>query len=67
MEGKKLYYLLESNGDLSITCPNDFEVIKTLIESDMEGFTKEEQSECYYTITPVFYTDEEYSNLPEAE
>lgn len=62
---KKLYWLLESNGDLSVTCP-DFIAINNLIEGDMQDLTQEEKEETQYTITPVWYTDEEYSNLPEA-
>ena len=62
---KKLYWLLESNGDLSVTCPSD--AIKDTIEGDIENTPEDEREEVQYTITPVWYTDEEYSNLPEAD
>ena len=62
---KKQYWLVESNGDLSITC-TDLETVKDLIEADFEDFDLEDQDGLEYTITPVWYTDEEYENLPEA-
>lgn len=61
---KKLYYTID-NGDTSITCHLDacFEMIKA--ESD--SVKKEGDEEDYqWTITPVWMTDEEFENLPDA-
>lgn len=62
---KKLYWLVESNGDLSVTCTAD--AIKDLIEGDLENTPSDEREDVEYTITPVWLTDEEYENLPEAD
>lgn len=66
MEKKKLYWLVSSNGDLSVTCTN-LDQCKDLIEIDFETLDEDAQNETEYKITPTFLTDEEYSNLPEAD
>lgn len=68
---KKLYYRLEAD---------DYNVIMTDLEGcfawlttscgDIEKenlFDTKEEDMPEYTITPVWMTDEEYSNLPEAD
>lgn len=62
---KKLYWLLEDNGDLSTTCSR-LDDCKDIIQTDFADLEKDDQKETIYTITPVWYTDKEYSNLPEA-
>lgn len=64
-EKAKLYWLIESNYDLSNTTAH-FEDCLSLIKTDFDDLDKEDQNGMEYTITPVWYTDEEYSNLPEA-
>lgn len=64
--GKKRYFLIRSNGDLSMTV-QDLNTISDLIENDLDGVAPNEAEEFEYTITPVYYTDEEYEKLPEAE
>lgn len=61
---KKLYWLLESNADLSVTCASPKAVID-MLESDFDNLSKQEQRETQYTTTPVWYTDKEYAELPE--
>lgn len=62
---KKLYWLIEDNGDLSNTCESP-EVCTQVLKASFDDLEKDEQEETQYTITPVWYTDEEYANLPEA-
>lgn len=45
----------------------DLNTISDLIENDLDGVAPNEAEEFEYTITPVYYTDEEYEKLPEAE
>ena len=65
---KKLYWLVESNGDLSVTV-NNIEEAKSIIESD---FASESEGGLYgindlqYTITPKMLTQKEYDELDEA-
>lgn len=63
---KKLYWLVESNADLSITC-NNLETCKELITHDFNELDRQEQEESQYTITPTFMTEEEYFKLTKAE
>lgn len=64
MEKKKLYWLIESNCDLSNTC-GDTETCLILLQGDFDDLALDWQKEIQYTITPVWYTDEEYAALPE--
>lgn len=59
---KKLYWLVESNADLSNTVQN-LEQAKELIQGDFDN--EEEKEEVQYTITPTYLTDEEYEALPQ--
>ena len=59
---KKLYWLVESNADLSNTVQN-LEQAKELIQGDFDN--EEEKEEVEYTITPIYLTDEEYEALPQ--
>jgi len=61
--GKKLYYQLEDNDCISCIFPN-MEDVKDYIECDMTDMN--EDDEVVYTITPVWLTEEEFSQLPEA-
>lgn len=63
---KKLYWLIESNGDLSVTC-NNLQQCQELLKEDFDSLDVTEQMESQYTITPMWYTDEEKENLPDAE
>lgn len=69
MENTKTYWLVESNGDLSVTVEN-LEKAKALIESDF-AHEKEDKDfdveNCQYTITPYQLTEEEFNNLPESD
>lgn len=58
---KKLYFELSDGGDVSrvvMELSGAFEWIK--------NDELEEGTEVEYTLTPVWYTDEEFANLPEA-
>ncbi len=65
---KTLYWLVESNGDLSVTV-QDIAQAKELIEGD---FANESEGGLYsiddlqYTVTPKMLTQEEYEALGEA-
>lgn len=64
---KELYWLVESNGDLSATIKNlsDAEII---IKGDFSSQCEDDEFEIddlQYTITPVALTEEEFNNLPE--
>ncbi len=66
MEDKKLFWLVSSNADLSVTCSN-LPQCMDLIQIDFENLSEDDQLIEVYTIVPQFMTDEEYANLPEAE
>lgn len=64
---KTLYWLVESNGDLSVTVKNIVEA-KEIIEGDFAYESEDgefEIDDLQYTITPVLLTKEDYENLPE--
>ena len=61
--GKILYWLVESNADLSNTVQN-LEQARELIEGDYENEDGAGKLEVQYTITPTYLTDEEYEALP---
>ena len=63
---KKLYYQLSDGMDVSKIVMGLSGVV-AWIEGDMEGKTEEETEDYEYTITPVWMTEEEFKNLPEAE
>lgn len=59
---KKLYFTLSDNGDIS--------GITMTLDGCMEWIYNDEITEgdeTEYTITPVWMTEEEFKNLPEAE
>lgn len=65
---KRLYWLVESNRDLSVTV-QDFAQVKELIEGDFANENEDgkfEIDDLQYTITPQMMTQEEFENLPEA-
>ena len=62
---KKLYYKLSDNADVcEITM--DLSGCMAWIEADMEGVS-EGEDEREFTITPIWMTEQEYENLPEAD
>ncbi len=63
---KKTYWWLQSNGDLSVTC-NNIETCMDLLFNDFGDTENPMEEKIQYTITPVYYTDEEYAKLPEWE
>ncbi len=67
-ENKQLYWLVESNGDLSVTT-HDLTTCKDIIENDYsvqgEGGLYD-VDDLQYTIKPIMITQEEYDALPEA-
>ena len=65
MKEKKLYWQIDDNGDLSNTCESP-EVCLQVLKAHFDDMELEDQEETNYTITPVWYTDEEYQSLPEA-
>jgi hypothetical protein len=62
---KQLFWLVESNGDLSTTCGTLQQAMEE-IEGDMEFLGKEDSKEAQYTITPTWMTEKQYEELPEA-
>ncbi len=65
---KTMYWLIESNGDLSATVQNISQA-KEIIEADFENESeggKFEIDDLQYTITPTMLTKKQYENLPEA-
>lgn len=60
---KKIYWLVESNGDLSNTV-HSLTACQILIESDFGSLNDDEKEEAQYTITPTYLTEEEYAELP---
>jgi len=66
MNDKKIYWLLEDNADLSITCEN-LETCTDLIQNEIDNLDGDTQvGDVQFTLTPKFMTEEEYNNLPEA-
>lgn len=63
---KKLYYLITSNEDLSITVES-INTIAIIINEETHGRPEDEVKELEFIITPVFMTEDEFNNLPEAE
>lgn len=65
---KKLYYQLSDGADVS-KIVMELSGAMTWIEEDMKEYPQETPEEDLpeYTITPVWLTDEEFDNLPEAE
>lgn len=63
---KKLYYNIQNNADLSMTV-KDVNCLKNIMDGDFHDLTQEQIEEYEYTITPVFMTDKEFRNLPEAD
>jgi hypothetical protein len=61
---KKLYYQLSDNADVS-KIVMELSDCMTWIEEDMNGVS-EGEDEREFTITPIWLTDEEFENLPEA-
>lgn len=61
---KKIYYLIRSNGDLSLTVA-DLLTCNTCINGEMEDAKQEDGIQ--FTVTPVLMTEEEFENLPEGE
>lgn len=62
---KKIYWVIESTGDLSITVQSLFEA-KELIEGEFENEKEHEELESIqYTLSPVEMTEEEFNELPE--
>ena len=65
---KTLYWLVESNGDLSVTV-NDIAQVKEIIEDDFACENEDgtfDIEDLQYTVTPKMLTQEEYVALREA-
>jgi hypothetical protein len=60
---KTLYYKLEDNGDINCIYPSLSEIME-VIGCEMEDIKEGEIVE--FIITPIWLTDEEFNNLPEA-
>jgi hypothetical protein len=65
MENKQLYWEINSNEDLCVTCSSTDECM-ALLQSDFESFNESEREGLEYTITPIWLTQAEYEGLPEA-
>lgn len=62
---KKLFYQLSDGMDVS-KIVMDLSDCMEWIKTDMEGKTEEETEDYEYTITPIWMTEDEFENLPEA-
>lgn len=62
---KKLYYQFSDGGDYS-NVTMDLSGVMAWIEGDQDN-CKEGEDMPEYTITPVWMTEDEFDNLPEAE
>ncbi len=66
---KKIFWLVESNGDLSVTV-QDLKEAGALIKGDfaneVEGEGEAVIDDLQYTITPKMMTQKEYEALPDA-
>jgi len=61
-EEKQLYWLVESNGDLSYMTKLLSDCME-LIKDDIEGIEDADVEEYQYTITPKMLTQKEYEQL----
>ena len=59
---KKLYYRLEDNADLSVTC-SELKECFDIIETQLSDMTDNDKKYTEYTIGPVFLTDKEFDDL----
>jgi hypothetical protein len=62
---KKIWYQLSDNFDVSGVVM-DITGVSAWIEGDMADLKPGEEIEKEYTIVPIWLTDEEFENLPEA-
>lgn len=62
---KKLYYQLSDGGDYS-NVTMDLSGVTAWLEGDQDNCVDGEDMP-QYTITPIWMTEEEFNNLPEAE
>ena len=63
---KQLYWLVESNGDLSVTV-KDITEAKDVIEGDFANESEDSIDDLQYTLTPTMLTQAEYEALGEQE
>lgn len=63
---KKLYYQLSDGFDVS-NITMDLDGCMEWIKNDMAEKKETDADEIEYTITPIWLTDAEYENLPEAD
>jgi len=61
----KIYFHFIDNGDIDLITPN-LEDILEMIKADLEDI-EEGESDREYSITPIWLTDDEFENLPEAQ
>lgn len=59
MENKQLYWQLEDNAELSVTL-HDLKMCMQIISVNQAETKLEEDEELFYTITPVYLTEQEY-------
>lgn len=63
---KKLYYQLSDGSDYS-NVTMDLSGIMSWIEGDQDNCKEDNEDMPQYTITPIWLTEDEFDNLPEAE
>ena len=63
---KKLYYKLDDGDDIS-GLVLDLSGCMAHIEGEQEDLKEGEDEDRWYTLTPIWMTDEEFDNLPEYE
>lgn len=62
---KQMYFKLSDNADLSDLYLASMREVTEHIEMDLGDMHPEDRDKAEYTITPVFMTEDEFSNLPE--
>ena len=62
---KKLYFKLSDGVDAS-NIVMDLSGCMEWIKGDVDGVAEEDSEDYEYTLVPVWLTDEEFNNLPEA-
>lgn len=64
LEEKNLYWKLEDNGDISVTCES-FDQCMVIMKADILDSDKTKIIDNEYTISVVYLTKKEFENLPD--
>lgn len=62
---KELYYKLSDNADLGELHLRSLQEVIQHIDMDLGDIHPKERESVFYTIQPVYMTEDEFNNLPE--